>query len=61
MKIEFEIQKVKILRTCPFWFVLKIDDKDVIVSKLYKSKQATIKGIKSMRRNVFCAHTEDLT
>ena len=52
MKVEFEIQKILGL----FYFVLRIDDKDVFVSRSYKSKQSAIKGIKSMRRNIFCAH-----
>jgi uncharacterized protein YegP (UPF0339 family) len=56
MKCEFEIHKSSDKR---FYFVLKIDDKDVIVSRLYKSKQATVKGIKSMRRNIFCAKIKD--
>ena len=57
MKCEFEIQRIE----GQFQFVLKIDDKETIVSKPYKSKQSAIKGIKSMRRNIFCAHVNYTT
>jgi uncharacterized protein YegP (UPF0339 family) len=33
----------------------------MVMSKEYTRKEATIKGIKSLRRNIFCAKIIDLT
>jgi len=54
--IKFEIYKFD---NTQFYFELKMPNGQVIVSETYKTKQSTIKGIKSLRRNIFCAKIED--
>jgi len=54
--IKFEIYKFD---NTQFYFELKMPNGQVIVSETYKTKQSTIKGIKSLRRNIFCTKIED--
>jgi uncharacterized protein YegP (UPF0339 family) len=56
--IKFEVHKFS---KGQFYFELHLQNGQVIQSETYTRKQGCIKGIKALRRNIFCAKVEDLT
>lgn len=56
--IKFEIHKFS---EGQFYFNLKMPNGQVIQSETFTRKESCIKGIKTLRRNIFCAKIEDLT
>ena len=56
MTENFEVHKFE---DGQFYFELHLPNSQVIQSKAYKTKHSTIKGIRSLQRNIFCAEIED--
>ena len=56
--IHFEIRQFD---NNQFYFNLKMSNGQVIQSETYQTKQGVKRGIKVMKRNIFCAKIIDLT
>ena len=54
--MRFEIHKYENGR---FYFVLKTPNGQVMTSEPYQTKHGAKRGIKVMKRNIYCAHIED--
>lgn len=56
--VKFEIHRFD---ANSFYFQLIIPEGQIIMSNPYKTKQGTKKGIKYIKRDIFCAKIIDLT
>lgn len=56
--MRFEIHKYEDRQ---FYFNLHFPNGQIVTSETYQTKRGAKRGIKVMKRNIFCAKVEDLT